>query len=123
MDARLRKGIRLFNAGQFFAAHEVLEELYLETSEKQDKPFLEGIIELSVAFRLLCDFGDVDGPVRMIRQALVRLENYSPRYLRVKVNDLIQALEQWTHEAKARGNTNPSASKGIPKIRMSRSFF
>lgn len=123
MDARLRKGIRLFNAGRFFAAHEVLEELYLETSEKQDKPFLEGIIELSVAFRLFCDFGNVDGPVRMIHQALVRLENYSPRYLRVKVNDLIQALEQWTRKAKAGGNTNPSASKGIPKIRMSRSFF
>ena len=123
MDARLRKGIRLFNAGRFFAAHEVLEDLYLETREKQDKPFLEGIIALSVAFRLFCDFGDVDGPVRMIRQALVRLENYSPSYSRVKINDLIHALEEWTEKAKAGGNTNPPASKGIPKILMSRSFF
>jgi uncharacterized protein len=123
MDARLRNGIRLFNAGRFFESHEVLEELYLQTTEKQDKPFLEGIIQLSVAFRLFCNFGDVDGPVRMIRQALVRLENYSPRYLRIKVNDLIQALEVWTQKAQAGGHTNPLASMRIPKIRISRSFF
>jgi predicted metal-dependent hydrolase len=115
MDARLRKGIRLFNARRFFESHEVLEDFYLHTMETEDKPFLEAIIQLSVAFRLFSDFGDVEGPVRMVYQALVRLENYSPTYARVKVDTLIQALEKWAEQAKA-GADKTHARNDIPKI-------
>jgi predicted metal-dependent hydrolase len=123
MDARLREGIRLFNEGRFFESHEQLEDLYLHTSEEKDKPFLEGMIELSVAFRLFCEFGDLQGPVRMIHQALTRLENYQPTYLRIKVKDLIRSLEEWTHEAKTGNNEVSLVRKQIPKILTRSSFF
>jgi predicted metal-dependent hydrolase len=122
MDARLRKGIRLFNARRFFESHEVLEDFYLHTTETQDKPFLEAIIQLSVAFRLFSDFGDVEGPVRMVYQALVRLENYSPIYARVQVDPLMQALEKWAEQAKA-GADNARVRNDIPKIGTELSLF
>src|SRR5215813_2669521 len=75
MDARLRDGIRLFNERRFFESHEIWEQFYQET-EDVHKPFLEGLIELAVAFRLYTDFGEIKGPVRMIYQALIRFENY-----------------------------------------------
>ena len=77
MDARLREGIRLFNAGRFFESHESLEDFY-SRSEEEHRPFVEGLIQLAAALRLFRDFGEVRGPVRMVHQAIIRLENYQP---------------------------------------------
>ena len=70
MDARLREGIGLFNDRRFFECHEILEPFYHET-EEANKPFIEALVQLAAAFRLFVDFGEIKGPVRMIRQALI----------------------------------------------------
>lgn len=116
MDASLREGIRLFNAREFFASHERLEEAYAR-AEERDKPFLEAIIELAVALRIFCDLEETAGPVRMIHQALIRLENYQPAYLRVKVKPLIGAMEEWAAAAKRSGPAEAARLRErIPKI-------
>lgn len=43
-----REGIRLFNAGEFFQAHEVWEELWRESTGPKRK-FLQGLIQAAVA--------------------------------------------------------------------------
>lgn len=111
MDARLREGIRLFNRGRFFESHETLEQFYQET-EDAHKPFLEGLIELAVAFRLYTDFGEMKGPVRMIYQALIQFENYPATHLEIRVKDLSESLEAWAKEMEAAGK----AVSSIPKI-------
>ncbi len=121
MDARLREGITLFNQGKFFDSHEVLESFYHETGQ-ENKPFLEGLIGLAAAYRLFCDFGEIKGAVRLIYQALIRLENYQPAFLQVQVKELCQSAEAWAKAAEAAG-AQPSASD-IPKIKLQRfSFF
>ena len=121
MDSRLREGITLFNQGKFFDSHEVLESLYHETGQ-ENKPFLEGLIGLAAAFRLFCDFGEIKGAVRLIYQALIRLENYQPAFLQVQVKELCQNAEAWAKAAEADG-AKPSVSD-IPKIKLQRfSFF
>lgn len=120
MDARLREGIRLFNDRQFFASHEVLEHFYQDT-EAENKPFLEGLIQLAAAFRLFSDFGETKGPVRMINQALIRFESFQPAFLQVRVKDLCQAAEAWA-KAAAAANTEPSTAT-IPKIQFQRFGF
>ena len=124
MDARLREGIRLFNAGRYFDSHESLEDFYLHTKEEH-KPFLEGLIQLAAALRLFSDFGEVKGPVRMVRQALIRLENYQPTYLGVRVKKLIQTMEAWTREIEATetAKTNSAPGKPMPKIPLQRFLF
>ena len=120
MDARLREGIRLFNERRFFASHETLEHFYQET-EVENKPFLEGLIQLAAAFRMFSDFGEVKGPVRMIYQALIRFENFQPAFLQVRVQDLCQAAEAWAKAAEA---DNAAASTAtIPKIQLQRFSF
>jgi len=121
MDTRLRKGITLFNHGKFFDSHEVLEKFYQET-DQENKAFLEGLIGLAAAYRLFCDFGEIKGPVRLIYQALIRLENYQPTFLQVRVKELCQNAEAWAKTAEASG-AKPLASD-IPKIKLQRfSFF
>ena len=118
MDARLREGIGLFNAGRFFESHEILEQFY-QGAEEVNKPFLEGLIELAVAFRLHTDFGEIKGPVRMIYQALIRFENYQTTYLGIRVKDLSEAVETWAKAAEAGGK--PLAS--TPKIPLAGEIF
>ena len=113
MDARLREGIGLFNDGRFFESHEVLEAFYLETDDAS-KPFLEGLIQLAAALRIFADFGEIKGPVRMVRQALIRFENYQPAFMQVRVSQLISALEVWAKATEAGSAPAPS----IPKIQL-----
>ena len=119
MDARLREGIRLFNAGRYFESHESLEDFY-SRAEEGHKPFLEGLIQLAAACRLFCDFGEVEGTVRMVHQAMIRLENYQPTYLRIRVERLIHAMEQWAKQVEAKSQ---AGREEIPKIRMRRFIF
>ena len=121
MDARLREGIRLFNDGQFFECHDLLETFYQEADELH-KPFLEGLIQLAAGFRIFCDFGEINGPVRMIYQALIRFENYQPAFLQIRVKELCQAAEAWAKAAEKK-DAQPTAAN-IPKIQFQRfSFF
>jgi uncharacterized protein len=121
MDARLREGICLFNEGRFFQCHEILEEFYHQT-EEENKAFLEGLIGLAAAFRLFCEFGEVKGPVRLIYQALLRLENYQPAFLQIHVQDLCIAAEAWAKAAEVAGATPTAAD--IPKVKLQHfSFF
>ena len=120
MDARLREGIRLFNDRQFFASHEVLETFYQDT-EADNKPFLEGLIQLAAGFRMFAEFGESKGAVRLIYQALTRFENFQPAFLQVKVGELCQAAEAWAKAAEA-ANAQPSIATvaTIPKISLQR---
>jgi predicted metal-dependent hydrolase len=115
MDARLREGIRLFNERHFFASHEALESFYRET-EAENKPFLEGLIQLAAAFRMFSEFGEVKGPVRMMYQALIRFENFPPAYLQIRVKELCHAVESWAKAAEA-SDKSPMLPE-IPKIQL-----
>jgi len=115
MDARLREGIRLFNDGRYFQSHEAWEDFYQRAAES-DKPFVEALIQLAAALRMRADFGEMKGPVRAARQALIRLENYRPVYLGVKVSALMQAVAQWADASEKDG----AAAVETPKISMQR---
>ena len=121
MDARLREGIRLFNDRQFFASHEVLEHFYQDT-EAENKPFLEGLIQLAAAFRMYSDFGEVKGSVRMIYQALIRFEIFLAAFLQVRFAELCQSAEAWAKAAEAANAV--ASTETLPKIQLQRfSFF
>ena len=116
MDARLKEGIGLFNAGRYFECHESLEDYYLQTHEEH-KPFLEGLVQLAAACRIFQEFGEVTGPVRMTRQAIIRLENYQPAYLGIKVKSLIKSLEKWASRIESIESSATSSQIPTPKIR------
>jgi predicted metal-dependent hydrolase len=119
MDDRLRQGIEHFNKGRFFEAHEAWESLFGD-AEQSDKPFIEGLIQLSAACRLIEDFGEIKGPVKLIYQALIRFENYQPIYLDVKVADLAVMLEAWAKELESSG---VRGQKPVPSIAVRRFPF
>jgi hypothetical protein len=121
MDARLREGISRFNDRRFYECHVLLESFYQDT-EAANKPFVEAVVQLAAAFRMFADFGEVKGPVRMVRQALIRFESYQPSFLQVKVKELSESMNDWAKAVEKTGATPSTAN--IPKIPLQRfSFF
>src|ERR1700716_2062099 len=70
----LAEGLRLYEAGEFFAAHEAWESRWLE-SQEPEKTFLQGLILVTAAFHHLQRKNPL-GTTRLLQAALRRMERY-----------------------------------------------
>jgi uncharacterized protein len=94
----LAEGLRLYDAGEFFAAHEAWESVWLQARDPE-KTFLQGLIQVTAAFHHLQRHNRL-GTVRLLRAALGRLERYPAHFggislelLREDIRGCLQALE------------------------------
>jgi predicted metal-dependent hydrolase len=75
-DERVVHGIELFNTGQFFVCHEVLEEVW--TPERGPRRlFLQSLIHLAVGL-YHWERHNSDGAIRQLRKGLRKLAAYLP---------------------------------------------
>ena len=94
----LAEGLRLYRAGDFFAAHEAWEGVWL-TTPQPEKTFLQSLIQVTVAFHHLQRNNPL-GTERLLHRALNKLDTY-PRVfgnidvamLRSDIRDRLQSLE------------------------------
>jgi hypothetical protein len=70
----LDEGVRLFAAGDYFLAHETLEEHWVE-ADASERSFLQGLIQLSVGL-LHAGKGNRKGALLQFRKSGSRLEGY-----------------------------------------------
>ena len=76
MDDLLRRGIDLFNSGEYFECHEVLELAW--TPERGPRRlFLQSLIHVAVGF-YHCRRDNPVGACRQLRKALRKMEPYLP---------------------------------------------
>ena len=80
----------MFNRGQFFHCHEVLEEVWLEFSGERKK-FLQGLIQVAVALHHLRN-GNRVGAERLLDAAVAKLAGDSPERELIDVDALLAAL-------------------------------
>ena len=88
----LAEGLRLYNAGEFFAAHEAWETIWLGAQEP-DKTFLQGLIQVTAAFYHLQRDNPL-GTVLLLQAALRRLERYPPCYGGISVTLLCSDIRE-----------------------------
>jgi hypothetical protein len=72
----LEEGVRLFNDGQFFAAHEIWEEVWTP-ARGAERLFLQALIHLAVGFHHT-QRGNREGALRQLRKGLKKLAGYLP---------------------------------------------
>ncbi len=78
-DERFFRGIEEFNAGRYFEAHEVLEDLWHEYRET-DRSFIQGLIQLSAGFyHFQC--ANWKGATSQLTKGMKKLEPYMPQHL------------------------------------------
>jgi hypothetical protein len=76
MDHLLERGIALFNHGEFFACHEVLEEAWTPERDPRRR-FLQSLIHMAVGF-YHHGRGNTAGATRQLRKGLRKLDAYLP---------------------------------------------
>jgi len=86
----LRKGITLFNRGQFFEAHEVLEDLW-RAAAPADKKFLQGLTQLAVAFHHHST-GNLVGCRSVMARALRNLSAYPEGMFNMLTDEIVDAV-------------------------------
>lgn len=90
-DPRFTQALELFNAREFFACHDVLEELWGETLGPE-RQFYQGLIHAAIA---LFHFGEgnLGGARKMYGSAVNYLAPYRPAFMNVDVDRLLAELQ------------------------------
>lgn len=87
----LERGLELIRAGEFFAAHEELEEAW-RAAEATERDFLQGLVHVAVAW-YQAGRGNRVGCERQLEKARRRLAPYAPAHGRVDIAGLVRQLE------------------------------
>ena len=91
MDADLAKGIELLRAGEYFAAHEALEDAW-RAAAADERDFLQGLVHVAVAW-YQAGRGRRIGCERQLEKAARRLAPYVPEHRGVDVAALLAQVE------------------------------
>jgi predicted metal-dependent hydrolase len=97
-DPRYQKFWRLFRTGCFWDAHEVLEDLWLESREN-DKTFYQGLIQVAAALHHLAQ-GNMHGADKLARTAREKLEPFGSAYRGLQIQSLLMGLSTCVEDAR-----------------------
>ena len=99
----LDRGLALARAGEYFAAHEALEDAW-RTAEPAEKDFFQGLVHVVVAW-YQAGRGNRTGFERQLEKAARRLEPFAPEHRGLDVAAILQQVEA----AQARGSLDLEA--------------
>ncbi|MGC2333204.1 MAG: DUF309 domain-containing protein [Candidatus Acidiferrales bacterium] len=110
-DEKFERGVKDFNAGRFFEAHEVWEELWLAAAGLE-KTFLQGLIQVAAAFHHRAR-GNVRGTQSLLVAGIAKLARCPADYRGLAIAKLRSEAEAW--ETLLRSEKDPG-SRNLPKI-------
>jgi uncharacterized protein len=87
----LGRGLALIRSGEYFAAHEELEDAW-RAAEAGERDFLQGLVHVAVAWHQ-AGRGNRVGCERQLEKARRRLGAYAPSHRGVDVGALLPQLE------------------------------
>ena len=91
MEDDLERGLDLARAGEYFAAHEALEDAW-RASEPAEKDFFQGLVHVVVAW-YQAGRGNEVGCTRQLEKAARRLTPFAPSHRGVDVGALLRQVE------------------------------
>ncbi|MGO9836162.1 MAG: DUF309 domain-containing protein, partial [Polyangiaceae bacterium] len=74
VDDPFARGARLFDRGEFFEAHEVWEERWRVATDKNERQFLHGLIQVAAAFHKLLVMQSGEAASRLLAKGLAKLD-------------------------------------------------
>ena len=120
--ARFYEGyFECFNRGQFYEAHDVLEQLWLKDRHGANGAFYKGLIQLAGAFVHL-QKDRLRPSAALFKLAGANLGKYTGTHERVAVSAVLALIEHWlTLLERGDFQTNPLSSKEAPVLRLAQS--
>jgi endonuclease-3 len=114
-DPRFREYAWRFNAGRFFSAHEVLEELWLEV-RGEERDFLQGLVQVAVALEHRAR-GNAAGAHKVLARARRRLRGYGARHAGLPLSDLLAQAEAYLEGSRPEPPRLPAFARGTAPAR------
>jgi len=111
-EEKFERGLRHFNAREFFEAHEVWEEVWL-TEGEPEKTFLQGIIQIAAAFHHYRR-GNTDGAETLLAAGIVKISRFPSDHRGLAILDLREEAKFW---ARALGEMRRPGDEKLPAIR------
>ena len=93
MAAAYERGLELVERGEYFAAHEALEEAW-RAAEPAERDFFQGLVHVAVAWYHARVTGREVARERQLAKALWRLTAFAPSHRGLDVADLLGQLER-----------------------------
>ena len=87
----LEEGLELIRRGEFFAAHEVLEDDW-RAAEPGERDFYQGLVHVAVAW-YQAGRGNRVGCERQLEKARRRLSPYAPEHRDVDIGELLKRID------------------------------
>jgi uncharacterized protein len=88
----LERGLELIRGGEYFEAHEELEDEWRE-APSEERDFLQGLVHVAVAW-LHASRGNRPGCERQLEKAARRLDPYRPRHRGVGVDAVLDQVDE-----------------------------
>ena len=112
-DEKFERGVADFNAGRFFEAHELWEELWLAAPEPE-KTFLQGLIQVAAAFHHHRR-ENARGARSLLAAGIAKLQGFPDGHRGIALNDLRTEAKSWLDEIEADSGVE---SRALPLIRV-----
>jgi len=110
--AAFARGMRQFNAREFWHAHESWEGIWL-TAPEPEKTFLQGIIQISAAF-YHHQKRNLAGTRSLLARGLEKVERFPAEHRGLRLEELRRAVRKWLEELQG---TGACAGKRYPRLR------
>jgi uncharacterized protein len=91
VDQELQRGLAQIEGGEYFAAHETLEDVW-RASDPAEKDFFQGLVHVAVAW-YQAGRGNRVGCDRQLEKAARRLAPFAPEHRGVDVAALLRSVE------------------------------
>ncbi|MEI6445500.1 MAG: DUF309 domain-containing protein [Nostocales cyanobacterium ELA583] len=122
MPEEFWQGVEEFNAGQFYACHDILEALWIDSIEP-DKTFYQGILQIAVGLYHLGNHNR-RGAMILLGEGSNRLRRYLPDYGSINVEklftqsvNLLKTLQQESLEPMANSELVENQIWLLPRIK------
>jgi predicted metal-dependent hydrolase len=89
--SQLETGLELIRSGEYFAAHEQLEDAWLAAAPAE-RDFYQGLVHVTVAW-YQAGRGNLVGCERQLEKAARRLAAYAPEHLGVDVASILEQVD------------------------------
>jgi len=116
--AEYLRGWELFNAGEFWHAHEAWENIWKERPEPA-RIFFQGIIQLAAAYHLILVKHRYGGAMNNLEKADEKLRMFPTFFLGVRVGQLLKAIGRAKDELQQSG-AEKFDRKIIPEVEVLR---
>ncbi|AKH97866.1 DUF309 domain-containing protein [Halanaeroarchaeum sulfurireducens] len=112
-------GIRLYNSGEYHDAHDVFEDEWKKYGQgKQEKAFLQGLVQLAAGVYKLASHDNETGLIKLFRTSRGYLSDVPLDYYGVNVSQVHEILEKGIEQPESAIGTQVELDTNAPAARQ-----